>query len=194
MKDVEKLKAIEDSFVAREVEFQKCPLGASFREFRAGRENSKALSIGDRAVVEMTVRCKKLATAKEVGGVKYYSTKDDSPSNSFTFVVGDGTVPPALEEALVGMKRGAIRRVELPSVLVFEARNKGQLPQPTTEKGKRVFKNLFKTVAPIPNPALVLALAPALTATLTSTLTLMRLTGCHIDIRGTCRRHKVCMS
>ena len=50
---------------------------------------------------------------------------------------------------VVGMKRSAIRRVELPSTLVFKARADKQLPLPSekNEEGNRYYKRLFKTDA-----------------------------------------------
>lgn len=54
-----------------------------------------------------------------------------------------------LEEAMLGMKRGSLRRIEIPSVAVFKARNAGQLPVPSArnQDGQRRFVNLFKTDA-----------------------------------------------
>ena len=50
---------------------------------------------------------------------------------------------------MIGMKRNSIRRIEVPSVLVFAARNDNQLPFPSklNDDGNRRFKNLFKTKA-----------------------------------------------
>lgn len=47
------------------------------------------------------------------------------------------------------MKRSALRRVELPSQLVFKARADKQLPLPSekNEDGNRYYKRLFKTDA-----------------------------------------------
>jgi len=47
----------------------------------------------------------------------------------------------------MGMHRNGLRRIELPSTMVFSARNENQLPLPTTKDGKRVFDRLFKTDA-----------------------------------------------
>ena len=49
------------------------------------------------------------------------------------------------------MKRSAIRRVELPSQLVFKARANNQLPLPSekNEDGNRYYKRLFKTDATV---------------------------------------------
>ena len=95
----------------------------------------------------MTIRCKSFATNNEPGGAKYFSTKDDTDFNEVAWTMGSGAFPPGLEEAMLGMKKGAIRRIELPSTQVFAARNANQLPLPQTKDGKRRFENLFKTDA-----------------------------------------------
>jgi hypothetical protein len=50
---------------------------------------------------------------------------------------------------MLGMKKGAIRRIEIPSQQVYQARKDNQLPLPAknNEDGNRRFKNLFKTDA-----------------------------------------------
>ena len=45
------------------------------------------------------------------------------------------------------MRRGGLRRIELPSTMVFAAKKADQLPLPLTKDGKRRFENLFKTDA-----------------------------------------------
>ena len=47
------------------------------------------------------------------------------------------------------MRKGAVRRIELPSTVVFAARKNNQLPLPSenNKDGKRRFENLFKTDA-----------------------------------------------
>jgi len=102
---------------------------------------------GSKVAAEMTIRCKSFSTAKEPGGVKYYSTKLDSDFNEIAWTVGEGELPPGLEEAMMGMHRNGVRRIELPSTQVFAARNDNQLPVATTKDGKRVYDRLFKTDA-----------------------------------------------
>ena len=84
-----------------------------------------------------------------VTGVQYFSTKKDTPDNSLTWKIGSGEVLPGLEEAMIGMKRLSIRRIEIPSTQVFVARDKKQLPLPSplNEEGNRRFNKLFKTKA-----------------------------------------------
>ena len=79
----------------------------------------------------------------------YYSTKGDTPYNALQWEFGSGRLLPGLEEGMKGMKRGALRRIEVPSTQVFKARKAEQLPLPalTNEEGNRRFKALFKTDA-----------------------------------------------
>jgi hypothetical protein len=61
----------------------------------------------------------------------------------------------------LGMKRSSIRRVELPSQLVFRAREDKQLPLPSekNEEGNRYYKRLFKTDATLLFEVLVTKIA-----------------------------------
>jgi FKBP-type peptidyl-prolyl cis-trans isomerase 2 len=95
----------------------------------------------------MSIRCKSFATQNEPGGIKYFSTKDDTEFNELAWTIGSGELLPGLEEAMIGMHRNAVRRIEVPSTQVFPARKANQLPLPTTKDGKRVFERLFKTDA-----------------------------------------------
>merc|ERR1719491_2838391 len=93
----------------------------------------------------MTIRCKSLATTSEPGGVTYFSTKADNNSNELSWTIGSGDLPKALEEGMLGMKLNAVRSIEVPSQQIFAARNAGQLPEATTEEGKRRYASLFQS-------------------------------------------------
>jgi len=93
----------------------------------------------------MTIRCKSFATTDEPGGLKYYSTKEDTDFNELAWIVGSGEASPALEEGMMGMHKNALRRIEIPSTAAYAAKKLNQLPQPTTKDGKRRYENLFKT-------------------------------------------------
>lgn len=141
----------EDS---KDIAFEVLPSGASYREYREGKGDA-AVRPGSKVAVEMTVRCRSFATANEPGGLKYFSTREDTEFNELAWTVGEydgegsNPVPPELEEAMIGMKKGAVRRIELPSTVVFKARNLGRLPVPSekNKEGKRLFERLFKTDA-----------------------------------------------
>jgi len=129
-----------------EVPWTKLDDGTSYREYREGRGEA-TVQQGSKVAVEMTIRCKSFSTANEPGGLKYYSTKQDTDFNELAFAIGSGEVFPELEEGMIGMKKGGLRRIDIPSTAAFAARNRNQLPLPTTKDGKRLFERLFKTDA-----------------------------------------------
>lgn len=134
---------------ADDVPYEKLPSGVSFREFREGKGES-VVEPGSKVAVEMTIRCKSFTTADEPGGIKYFSTKADTEFNEVAWTIGNGDLLPGLEEGMMGMHRNAVRRIEVPSVLVFEANKKGQLPLPSekSKQEKRLYEQrLFKTDA-----------------------------------------------
>ena len=102
---------------------------------------------GSKVGVEMTIRCKSFSTANEPGGLKYFSTKEDTEFNELAWTVGSGMLPEGLEEGMMGMHKNSLRRIEVPSTMVYAAKKFNQLPLPTTKDGKRRFENLFKTDA-----------------------------------------------
>jgi hypothetical protein len=129
-----------------DIPFERLSSGVSYREYREGKGEA-VVQAGSKVAVEMTIRCKSFATNNEPGGLKYFSTKDDTDFNEVAWTVGSGELPPGLEEGMAGMHKNAVRRIELPSTMVFAARNDGQLPLPKTKDGKRRYDNLFKTDA-----------------------------------------------
>ena len=133
----------EDS---KDIAFTKLPSGASYRDYREGKGDA-TVQQGSKVAVEMTIRCQSFATQDEPGGLKYFTTKQDTEFNELAWTVGDGEVPPELEDGMIGMHKSGVRRIELPSTVVFAARKNDQLPLPTTKDGKRRFENLFKTDA-----------------------------------------------
>lgn len=54
-----------------------------------------------------------------------------------TFVVGSGTVLPGLEEGIIGMKRGSIRRIIVPSEVGY-GKYPGLEPKPTSALGESI--------------------------------------------------------
>jgi FKBP-type peptidyl-prolyl cis-trans isomerase len=160
---IESIKKIQEAQAAldsADVEYTKLPSGVSYREFRSGR-GDRTVEKGKLVTTEMTIRCRSLYTPKEPGGVKYYDSKVDSPEGVLTWAIGSGELPPGLEQAMTGMKKGAIRRIEIPSVQVFRARKDKQLPLPAkrNEEGQRRFEKVFKTDATMLFEVLVLKIA-----------------------------------
>lgn len=131
-----------------DIPYTELPNGVSYREFRDGK-GTAVVGPGSIVAAEMTIRCKSFATAQEPGGVKYFDSRIDTDFNEVAFTVGSGEIFPGLEEAMAGMHRGSLRRIEIPSTMVFAAKKANQLPLPS-EKNKdevRRFENLFKTDA-----------------------------------------------
>uniref|UniRef100_A0A7S2V4T0 peptidylprolyl isomerase n=1 Tax=Fibrocapsa japonica TaxID=94617 RepID=A0A7S2V4T0_9STRA len=139
---------VEEKPENMDVMFETLASGVSYGEYKAGKGES-VVKEGSKVAVEMTIRMKAFATNNEPGGVKYFESKKDTEFNEVAWTVGSGELLPGLEEGMMGMKKGGIRRIEVPSPLVFAARNNKQLPLPseTNKDGKRRFENLFKTDA-----------------------------------------------
>ena len=135
-------------FYSKDIAFEKLPSGASYREYREGKGDA-VVGNGSKVAVEMSIRCLSFATANEPGGLRYFSTKEDTEFNELAWTIGSKEFPPELEEAMMGMHKGGLRRIELPSTVVFAARKNQQLPLPSEKNkdGKRRFENLFKTDA-----------------------------------------------
>lgn len=145
---LKQIEAIKTNPVTTDAPFEQLPSGVSYGDFREGKGDA-IVQAGSKVAVEMTIRCKSFSTANEPGGVKYFSTKDDTDFNEVGFTVGSGEILPGLEEGMMGMKKGGIRRIEVPSTMVFAAKKEGQLPLPSEKNkdGKRRFEQLFKTDA-----------------------------------------------
>lgn len=135
----------EDSI---DIPYDVLPSGVSFREYREGKGDA-VVHQGSKVAVEMTIRAKSFGTADEPGGRKYFSTKTDTQFNELAWTVGSGELPPELEEGMAGMRKNALRRIELPSTAVFTAEKNNQLPSPSEDdkEGRRVYDRLFKTDA-----------------------------------------------
>eukprot|EP00956_Cyclotella_meneghiniana_P001768 scaffold1947_cov77-Cyclotella_meneghiniana.AAC.4 len=132
----------------KDIPYEKLSSGASYREYREGKGDATIQS-GSKVAVEMSIRCRSFATANEPGGLKYFTTKEDTDFNELAWTIGSGELPPELEEGMIGMKKGSLRRIELPSTVVYSARKAGTLPLPSEKNkdGKRRYENLFKTDA-----------------------------------------------
>lgn len=131
---------------ALDIPYTKLPSGVSYRDFRDGKGDA-VVQAGSKVGIELTARCKAFGTASEPGGLKYFSTAADTEFNELAFTIAAGQMIPELEEGMMGMKRGAVRRIEVPSPAVYAAKRLNQLPLPTSKDGKRRYENMFKTDA-----------------------------------------------
>lgn len=78
----------------------------------------------------------------------FYDTKSNDPDGfgegtPLLFVVGDGTVLPGLENGILGMRRGGIRRIIVPAAVGYGA-FPGLEPQPFTEMERRTLDSVVK--------------------------------------------------
>jgi len=121
--------------------------GVTYRDIQVGKDGGRKVQRGSRVGVEMTIRAKSLATESEPDGPMYFSTKRDTSYNELTWEIGAGDAVKGLEEGMMGMRLNAVRRIEVPSQQIFAARNAFLLPEPTTEDGKRIYEDCFKTDA-----------------------------------------------
>ena len=73
------------------------------------------------------------------GQVKFFSTKEKTDEfgegKPLTFTIGAGEALPGLEEGMLGMKKGAIRKVIVPPALGYASGN-SLLPQPREGPGQ----------------------------------------------------------
>jgi len=119
--------------------------GVIYRDMNTGKDGARTVRRGSNVGAEMTIRCKSLATASEPNGGIYFSTKEDNNLNELSWTIGSGDFPKGLEEGMLGMKLNAVRQIEVPSPQIFAARNAGQLPEATTDEGKRRYASLFQS-------------------------------------------------
>ena len=83
-----------------------------------------------------------------LNGIVFYDTKSKDASGfgegtPLLFTVGDGTVLPGLEAGLIGMEKGAIRRIIVPGEVGYAA-NPDLEPQPLTDVEKRALDSVVK--------------------------------------------------
>ena len=78
-------------------------------------------------------------------GLTLYSTRDDNQANELAWKVGTGDFPAGAEAGMLGMRLGSIRRIEVPSDLIFAARNAGTLPELTTTVGRERYEDLLRS-------------------------------------------------
>ena len=76
-------------------------------------------------------------------GLTLYSTRDDNQANELAWKVGTGDFPAGAEAGMLGMRLGSIRRIEVPSDLIFAARNAGTMPDLTTTVGRERYEDVL---------------------------------------------------
>jgi len=114
--------------------------GVKFKEFKEG--TGPQVTAGSRVSVQLTGRLLNL------NGVKFFSTKDGVQDpllgyEPLVFTAGAGQVVPGLDEAVLGMKKGGIRRVVVPARLGYSA-GQNLEPQPRSVLDRNALNSVLQ--------------------------------------------------
>jgi len=109
-----------------ETPFSTLPSGVRTKDFKDG--SGETVSVGSTVSIQCSGRLLNL------NGVAFYNTKNNNVDGfgptPLTFKMGSGVALPGLEEGIVGMKKGSIRRIIVPSELGYSS-FPGLEPKPT---------------------------------------------------------------
>lgn len=124
-----------------ELPFTTLSNGVQIKDFRQGT-GSATVQKGSK--VELTMKGRLL----NLNGVIFYDTKINDPNGfgegtPLTFTVGDKTVLPGLEDGIIGMSKGGIRRVIVPAEVGYGAFPSLE-PQPFTEMERRALDSVVR--------------------------------------------------
>ena len=75
---------------SKDIAFTLLPNGASYRDYREGKGDI-TIQHGSTVAIELTIRCKSFATVDEPGGLKYYSTKQDTDFNELAWTISSSS-------------------------------------------------------------------------------------------------------
>jgi FKBP-type peptidyl-prolyl cis-trans isomerase len=122
--------------------------GVQIKDYRLGGGSDGASAgaiVKSGSRVELTMKGRLL----NLNGVVFYDTKSVDPDGfgegrPLTFVVGDGTVLPGLESGILGMTKGGIRRVIVPSEKVGYGAYPNLEPRPYTDVERRALDSVVK--------------------------------------------------
>jgi len=124
-----------------EAPFVTLPNGVRVKQFKQGSGDASAKE-GSTVGIQCSGRLLNL------NGVSFYNTKNNNPDNMLSpeplvFTIGKGAALPGLEEGIVGMKKGEIRRIIVPSDLGY-SKYPNLEPQPTTTLDQRALDSVVK--------------------------------------------------
>eukprot|EP00966_Prymnesium_polylepis_P153787 3551162-Prymnesium_polylepis.1 len=116
--------------------------GVKVREIKLG--SGQPAQAGDRVAIQFSGRCLNL------NGKKFISTQDAAAKTSgldisepYVFTIGDRSVIPGLEAAVVGMAKGGYRRAVIPASLGYDAAM-SLGPQPENFQDLRSLESIVK--------------------------------------------------
>jgi FKBP-type peptidyl-prolyl cis-trans isomerase len=118
--------------------------GVQIKDYRLGDASSGTI-VKSGSRVELTMKGRLL----NLNGVVFYDTRSVDPDGfgegrPLTFVVGDGTALPGLERGILGMARGGIRRIIVPSDVVGYGAYPNLEPRPHTDAERRALDSVIE--------------------------------------------------
>lgn len=106
--------------------FVELPSGVKVKSMRTGPGTGDAVAPGSTVVVEMT------ALALNLNGKPFFSTKlKDGTPEPLSWTIGEGRAVPGLEEGMLGMRKGDVRRIIVPAAQGYAAARTGKAAQAT---------------------------------------------------------------
>ena len=126
-----------------ETPFRTLDSGVKVKDFRPGSGDAIAQK-GTKVSLQLTGRLLNL------NGVIFYDSKKNDDTGfgeglPLTFVIGEGTAIPGLEEGVLGMKKGGIRRIIVPAALGYDTTKDRLLePVPFTADTQRALDSVIR--------------------------------------------------
>jgi hypothetical protein len=120
--------------------------GVRIKEFKEGTGDQEVRS-GTTTIPGSTVSVQVVGRLLNLNGVAFFDTKKNDPdgfgAEPLTFQVGSNVALPGFESGIIGMKKGGIRRIIVPSELGYSAFPDRE-PRPTTELDQRALDSVIK--------------------------------------------------
>jgi FKBP-type peptidyl-prolyl cis-trans isomerase len=144
--DQARLRAIKSAGTIdpESAEFIVLDSGVQYAEYKLGK-GEDVVQMGKRVAVKCTGRLPALATKEAPGGLQFFNSKF-TDVDELNWRLGDGSTVPGLEQGMVGMKKGGLRRIIVPDAYFTnkagEKLRKGLAPQPNGERGQRWFDSV----------------------------------------------------
>lgn len=125
-----------------ETPFRTLNSGVKVKDFRPGSGDVIAQK-GTKVSLQLTGRLLNL------NGVIFYDSKKNDDTGfgeglPLTFVIGEGTAIPGLEEGVIGMKKGGIRRIIVPEALGYDTAKDLLEPVPFTADTQRALDSVIR--------------------------------------------------
>ena len=115
--------------------------GVKVKDFRIGTGDLSITSTSQRVNIQCSGRLLNL------NGVMFYNTKNNNPDGfgaiPLIIDLGKGQALPGLEQGLIGMKKGGIRRIIVPQELAYN-KYPDLEPQPTNANDQRALDSVVK--------------------------------------------------